>query len=97
MQVIHESIADKAKKFIANNKGKLAALAGLAALGGAGYAAYKQGALEDAAKWVGQQANAFADKEHQIKVSNATESYNNAVNTLKKLGIKPNDVQTLKT
>ena len=35
-----ESVIEKAKKFIANNKGKLAALAGLAALGSAGYYMY---------------------------------------------------------
>ena len=37
MQVIQESVIEKAKKFVVNNKGKLAALAGLAALGGAAY------------------------------------------------------------
>ena len=47
MEIIQESIIKKAKKFIANNKGKLAALAGLAALGGGAYYAYKNGMLDD--------------------------------------------------
>ena len=91
MQVIHESIVDKAKKFIANNKGKLAALAALGALGGAGYYAYKQGALENIARVTGENLINFANKEHQIKTANALENYNNAVNKLKELGIDPNN------
>ena len=47
MQVIQESVIEKAKKFVVNNKGKLAALAGLAAVGGAGYVAYKNGMLDN--------------------------------------------------
>ena len=47
MEIIQESVIEKAKKFIANNKGKLAALAGLAALGGGAYYAYKNGMLDN--------------------------------------------------
>lgn len=37
----------KAKEFVVKNKGKLAALAGLAALGGGAYLAHKNGMLDD--------------------------------------------------
>ena len=59
------SALEKTKEFVKNNKGKLAALAGLAAAGGAGYAADK-GLLGDKAQEVVQsgmeKAGSIVDK-----------------------------------
>ena len=65
MQVIHESVTEKAKKFVANNKGKLAALAALGALGGAGYVAYKHGAFADIADNVANTSKDFAAEQYK--------------------------------
>ena len=61
MQVIQESIIQKAKDFVKNNKGKLALLA---ATGAAGTIAYNKGALEGIANTVAENL-----KEASAKVS----------------------------
>jgi len=50
MEIIHESIVQKAKEFVSKHKGKLATAAGLAALAGGTYYAYKTGRLDPALK-----------------------------------------------
>ena len=69
----------KAKEFVVKNKGKLAALAGLAALGGAGVYAYNKGMFADAAAGVAEKAKQFAEQQRQIQ-NQLHNQHNNQVN-----------------
>ena len=71
MQVIHESVTEKAKKFVANNKGKLAALAALGALGGAAYVGYKHGAFADIADKFANTSKDFAAEQYKKQTEDA--------------------------
>ena len=58
-----ESIVDKTKNFISNNKGKLALLAGAGTL----YYMHNRGLFGDAAGWLGDHANKYSQDQHKLK------------------------------
>jgi len=76
MQVIQEAIIEKAKKFVVNNKGKLAALAGLAALGGAAAYGYNRGAFAGIADKVSDIAGNIADDQLKRQSENIKQPAN---------------------
>ena len=63
MKIIHESVVEKAKKFIVNNKGKLAALA---AVGAGGAIAHHQG-------WLGKPAELLAKGAEAVGLDNVAD------------------------
>ncbi len=79
MEIIHESIVQKAKEFVSKHKGKLATAAGLAALAGGTYYAYKTGHLDPALKT----AKEFFNKKNEETVEQPAEQKDLAAETQK--------------
>ena len=77
-----ESIIGKAKKFILNNKGKIALLAGL---GGAGYYAYNKGLFADAAASLSDKLKEFSESQYKKQMEDAQEKAKEANEQIKKL------------
>ena len=81
----------KAKEFVVKNKGKLAALAGLAALGGAGAYAYNKGMFADAATSVAEKAREIAADQQARQEEIAGENLGKAMDNINKGGSNTNE------